>query len=357
MTKLAPTIENVGPVTALAPMQDVTTLPFMKLIGETGPPDWFFTEYFRVTEHSKLEKHIVDSITKHGTGRPIFAQLIGENSDALKRTIKTIEHLPIAGIDLNMGCPAPKVYKKNVGGGLLRNLDEVRRVVSCMREAISGTFTVKMRVGFADWENLVGLLEIINECDVELLSLHGRTVHGGYRSPVEYPLIRQAVDTVKCPVLANGEISSVAKAVEVQNYVKGAGLMIGRAAIRNPWIFRQIRDHFAGRAVFQPKLRDVREYVDMIRTATFKENHPDRLWNGRMKKFVNFVGTSIEPNGHFLYEMRRARTTADLLKTCDKYMVAEGREHLDYPAEPYPGLIARPNCESNEALSCSSFST
>lgn len=325
----------------------------MKLIGETGPPDWFFTEYFRVTEHSKPEPHIVSSITDHGTRRPVFAQLIGEAEEPLRRTVKALKGLPIAGIDLNLGCPAPKVYKKNVGGGLLRDVSEMRRVVSCLREAIPETFTVKMRVGFADWEQFEELLQVINDCEVDLLSLHGRTVHEGYKSAVHYDLIRKAADTVKCPLLANGEVSSVTKAVEVQKQVGGAGLMVGRAAIRNPWIFRQIRDHYSGREVFRPTLGDVREYVDKIQVATFKENHPDRLWNGRMKKFVNFVGTSIEPNGHFLYEMRRARTTADLLKVCDRYMIEDGKSEIPYPEEPYPGLVARPNCETPEALSCS----
>ena len=73
-----------------------------------------------------------------------------------------------------------------------------------------------------------------------------------------------------------------------------------------------------------------------------------------MKKFINFVGTSIEPHGHFLYEMRRARTTQDLLQVCDKYMIENGRAELPYPEEPYTGLVARPNCESSEAvLQCS----
>ena len=95
------------PVTALAPMQDVTTLPFMRLLGNYGAPDLLFTEYFRVHDHSRLEQHIVDSILHHGTGRPVFAQLIGESLPDLQRTVRAIHDadLPVAGIDLNMGCP------------------------------------------------------------------------------------------------------------------------------------------------------------------------------------------------------------------------------------------------------------
>ena len=116
-------------------MQDVTTLGFMQLLGNYGAPDLLFTEYFRVHGHSTLEKHIVDSILHHNTGRPIFAQLIGESLPDLERTVATIfeRELPVTGIDLNMGCPAPKVYKKNVGGGLLRDPAKIDQIFKCLK--------------------------------------------------------------------------------------------------------------------------------------------------------------------------------------------------------------------------------
>jgi tRNA-dihydrouridine synthase B len=98
------------PLTALAPMQDVTDLLFMQVVADYGSPDYFFTEYFRVYDHSSLDPHILRSITENATGRPVFAQLIGENISDLLRTAKVLSRYPIAGIDLNMGCPAPRVY-------------------------------------------------------------------------------------------------------------------------------------------------------------------------------------------------------------------------------------------------------
>ena len=97
-------------------MQDVTDLAFMRVIAHYGAPDYFFTEFFRVHAQSRLEKHIVRSLAENTTGRPVFAQLIGEDIHHLNRTIADLLTLPVAGIDLNLGCPAPKVYKKNVGG-------------------------------------------------------------------------------------------------------------------------------------------------------------------------------------------------------------------------------------------------
>ena len=104
-------------VTALAPMQDVTDLDFMNAIAEYGCPDYFFTEYFRVHETSRLDKPILRSIVENTTNRPIFAQMIGESIPDLVRTARLLSQYPIAGIDLNMGCPAPRIYRKNVGGG------------------------------------------------------------------------------------------------------------------------------------------------------------------------------------------------------------------------------------------------
>ncbi len=102
-------------------MQDVTDLAFMRVVAAYGPPDYFFTEFFRVHAQSRPERHILRSIDENDTGRPVFAQLIGEDIPHMLRTVEALARHPIAGIDLNLGCPAPKVYKKNVGGGLLRD--------------------------------------------------------------------------------------------------------------------------------------------------------------------------------------------------------------------------------------------
>ena len=126
--RLPPGLVPGLPLTALAPMQDVTDLAFMRVIAHYGAPDYFFTEFFRVHTQSRPERHILRAIDENTTGRPVFAQLIGEDLGHLARTVAELLHHPIAGVDLNLGCPAPKVYKKNVGGGLLREpgrIDEI----------------------------------------------------------------------------------------------------------------------------------------------------------------------------------------------------------------------------------------
>jgi tRNA-dihydrouridine synthase B len=332
------------PLTALAPMQDVTDLAFMRVTAHYGAPDYFVTEFFRVHSQSRPEKHIVRSIDENQTGRPVFAQLIGENIHDLTRTVQDLLRHPVAGIDLNLGCPAPKVYKKNVGGGLLREPAKIAEILSALRAAVPGLFTVKMRIGFEDTRHFDEILGLINEHRVDLLSVHGRTVKEMYRSDVHYDWISHAVARVRCPVLANGNVTSAAKAAEVVATTKAAGVMIGRHAIRNPWIFRQCREQFSGLPVSTITLADVREYIERLFHATKHDEFPERAHVNKMKKYLNFVGQSVDATGAFLHDMRRTESAADLFAVCDRHLLTEPAKV--FANEPYPGVIARPNCET-----------
>lgn len=335
------------PLTALAPMQDVTDLAFMRVIAHYGAPDYFFTEFFRVHAQSRPEKHILRSIDENTTGRPVFAQLIGEDLAHLAHTAVELQRHPIAGIDLNLGCPAPKVYKKNVGGGLLRDLPRVNEILRTLRAATPGLFTVKMRIGFEDTTPFEGLIDLVNEHGVDLLSVHGRTVKEMYRSDVHYDFIARAAARSACPVLANGNITSARRAADVLTETRAAGVMIGRHAIRNPWIFRQCREQFAGQAVSPISLGDVHEYIVRLFRATDFPGLLERYHVNKMKKYLNFVGQGVDPDGRFLHDMRRTETEAELFSVCDRHLLARATD--EFSVEPYAGVIARPNCETPTA--------
>ena len=349
---LPPGIIPGQPLTALAPMQDVTDLPFMRVAAHYGAPDYFFTEFFRVHGQSRPEKHILRSIVENKTGRPVFAQLIGEEIPHMVRTVKELLKYPVAGIDLNMGCPAPKIYKKNVGGGLLRDPAKIDELIGALRDAVPGLFTVKMRIGFDSTENYERVLGLINKHGVDLLSVHGRTVKEGYRSDVHYDFIGVAARTVRCSVLANGNVTSADKAADVLKQTGAAGVMIGRHAIRNPWIFRQCRERLTQvgavapnrPSVFQPTLADVREYISRLYRETQTPDIPEKAHVAKMKKYLNFVGQGVDPTGAFLHDMRRAMTEPDLFAVCDRHLLAEPTKL--FATEPYAGVIARPNCET-----------
>lgn len=348
------------PLTALAPMQDVTDLAFMGLIARHGPPDYYVTEFLRVHSQSRPEAHILRSIDENATGRPVFAQLIGEEIPHLQRTVALLLRHPVAGIDLNLGCPAPKVYKKNVGGGLLRDPDHVDAILAALRACTPGLFSVKMRIGFEDTRHFDRILASVARHRVDLLVVHGRTVKEMYRSEVHYDQIARAVRSVPCPVIANGNVTSAAAAARILAETGAAGVMCGRHAIRNPWLFRQIREHLAGAPVFAPTLGDVHGYVHALYQATaagfydapFGEaTAVERAHVARMKKFLNFVGQSVDPEGKFLHAMRRAMTEAELFAVCAEHLLT--RRDTPFAIEPYAGVIARPNCETPDADGCS----
>jgi tRNA-dihydrouridine synthase B len=333
-------------LTALAPMQDVTDVCFMQVIAHYGCPDYFFTEYFRVHDSSGIDKHIIRSIAENTTGRPVFAQMIGENIPDLVRTAKLLSHYPIAGIDLNMGCPAPRIYRKNVGGGLLRDPDKIDRILGELRSSVDGLFTVKMRVGFEDTANFDQILNLIDKHQIDLLSLHGRTVKEMYHGAVDYNLIAHAVQRLSCPVLANGNISSAATALTVLSETKAAGVMIGRAAIRNPWIFQQVRQALAGEPVLVVTLEQVREYIDRLHQMQITQGIPERGRVSNLKMYLNYIGQGVDAAGMFLRDMRKTQTEKELLGVCDRDLLSNPQE--PFAIEPYSGLFARPQSETQK---------
>ncbi len=332
------------PLLALAPMQYVTNLAFMQVVAHYGAPDYFFTEYFRVHAHTRLDRHILTSITDNRTGRPVFAQLIGNEPALLAQTARELLGYPVAGIDLNLGCPAPKIYKKKVGGGLLSDPARVAEILAALRAAVPGLFTVKMRIGFDSTDHIERLLELIGEHGVDLLSLHGRTVAEGYRSEVHYDVIARAVRSVPCPVLANGNITSAVQAAAVALETGARGLMIGRHAVRNPWIFRHCRERFRGQPLTPITLADVREYVQRLYRATSSAETSELSNVTQVKRYLNFLGTGVDPTGAFLYDMRRATSEAELFAVCDRHLLRDG--HRLFALEPYAGVIARPTVEA-----------
>ena len=299
-------------------MQDVTTLQFMRVISRYGGPEVYWTEYFRVHGDSRPEKWILDSITSNPTGRPVVAQLIGNDVPALVRTAKLLQKYPVAAIDLNLGCPAPIVYRKCAGGGLLREPQKIDAILAALRDTVQVPFTVKTRIGFEQPDEFDRLLPLFARHPIDLLTVHARTVAQMYRPGVRYDLIARAARELKCPVLANGNIFSPAQAKQLLLDTGVRGLMIGRGAIRNPWLFDQIRAELYGQAVKLPAGRDVLQYVHALWDAEITPGVRESAQVQRMKKFMNFIGEGI--GEAFLFEIRRVMDTAGFWRICDAYL-------------------------------------
>ena len=308
-------LHGTAPLLALAPMQDVTTLPFMRVMERYGGPEVYWTEYFRVHGDSRPEKWILESITRNPTGRPVVAQLIGNDIPALVRTAKLLQQLPVAAIDLNLGCPAPIVYRKCAGGGLLREPQKIDAILGALREAVTIPFTVKTRIGFATPSEFDALLGLFTRHPIDLLTVHARTVAQGYRPGVRYDLIAQAARELKCPVLANGNVYSAAQARQLLAETSARGLMIGRGAIRNPWLFGQIRAGLRGEEIAFPTGRDVLDYIRALWDQEITPGTRELAQVQRMKKFMNFIGEGI--GEEFLFAIRRVATAADFWRVCE----------------------------------------
>lgn len=315
---LATLLESPAPLLALAPMQEVTDGAFWTLIHKYGGADVYWTEYFRVHSTSTPEKRILDSITRNTTGRPVVAQMIGNDITELVRTAKVLQQYPVAAIDLNLGCPAPIVYRKCAGGGLLREPERIDAILGALRDAVQIKFTVKTRLGFASADEFDRLLSMFAKHSLDALTVHARTVAQLYRLPVHYDRIRQAVDTMPCPVIANGHVYSAAQAEDLLRLTGARGLMIGRGVIRSPWLFNQIRQQLRGEVPAPPTGRDVAEYIRALWDSQPCLDKPEKVRCERMKKFLNYLGEGVP--GSFLHQIRRTQTAEDFHRICREFL-------------------------------------
>ncbi len=325
-------LNGPAPVLALAPMQDVTDLPFWRLMTAYGGADVYYTEYFRVHATSTLDRSILKSITENPTGKPVIAQMIGNDVPSLVRTARELQQHPIAAVDLNLGCPAPVVYRKCAGGGLLREPGRVDAILGALRDAVKIRFTVKTRIGFDSPAVFDELLPIFARHSLDLLTVHGRTVHEMYRTEVHYDFIARAVAEMPCPVLANGNVHSANSAQDILHRTGSRGLMIGRGAIRNPWLFHQIRQQQHGETVFIPRGFEVLDYVRSLYDAVCFPGVPEGSQVQKMKKYMNYLGVGVDPTGRFLHNIRRVTSCSEFFHTCETFL----NHDRPMPLEPFP---------------------
>ncbi len=299
-------------------MQDVTDSAFWNLMHRYGGADVYWTEYFRVHAVSRPEKWILKSIAENSTGKPVIAQMIGNDIPSLIRTAKELQQLNVAAIDLNLGCPAPIVYRKCAGGGLLREPQRIDSILGALREVVSIKFTVKTRVGFASEKEFDTLLPIFAKHSLDALTVHARTVAQMYRLPVHYDLIRQASEAMPCPVIANGHVYSAVQAQQLLALTKTRGLMIGRGVIRSPWLFNQIRQQLRGESLTLPTGREVLAYIRALWESQASFDAPEKIQCERMKKFINYLGEGVA--GNFLHQIRRSQSEAEFYRICGEYL-------------------------------------
>lgn len=239
----------------LAPMQGVTNRALRSLFIEWVRPDVVFTEFMRVHSESARRRLSAGDLREAAAaegGVPLVVQLIGHGCEALVSAARAAEEAGARHINLNMGCPYGRMTKGLTGGGMLREPEKLAEIIPALREAVSGTFSVKMRAGYEDPAQVFSLLPLFEEAGVDFLVLHPRTVLQQYAGRADHAVTAEVVRRTRLPVIANGDIRSAAEGLRILRETSAAGLMLGRGAVADPLLFERLR----GRAPVEPERRE-----------------------------------------------------------------------------------------------------
>lgn len=237
-----PTLDFSKPLYALAPLAGFTDLPFRSVVKKFGV-DLTVSEMIssNALVHNSKKTHRM--LEKSPIENPYSIQIAGSDLDVIRRAVEIINQRDdVTAIDLNCGCPAPKIVNNLQGSSLLTDLPQMAKVIETIKKYSNKEYTsVKFRLGFNE-KNHEEIARICQGSGADYIAVHGRTRAGRYKAPVDYDAIAQIKRVIGIPVLANGDIDSPAKAKWVLEHTGADGVMIGRAAVGNPWIFKQIQE-------------------------------------------------------------------------------------------------------------------
>ena len=246
----------------LGPMAGVTDLPFRLLCREQGA-GLLCMEMVSAKAIYYNNRNTESLLEIHPDEKPVSLQFFGSDPKIMSEMAKRVEERPFAILDINMGCPVPKVVKNGEGSALMKNPKLVYEIVSAIVKAIDKPVTVKIRKGFDDDHvNAVEIAKIIEEAGAAAVAVHGRTREQYYSGKADWDIIRQVKEAVSIPVIGNGDVTSPQKADELVRRTGCDGIMIARGAEGNPWIFSEmIRWEETGELPPRPDKDEIREMM------------------------------------------------------------------------------------------------
>ena len=279
----------------LAPMAGVTDLPFRLLCKEQGA-GLLCMEMISAKAIQYNNKNTKALLEIHPEEEPVSLQLFGSDPEVISEIAKRIEELPFAILDINMGCPVPKIVKNGEGSALMKNPKLVHEIVSKTVKAIQKPVTVKIRKGFDDTcINAVEIAKIIEDAGAAAVAVHGRTREQYYSGKADWDIIRQVKEAVSIPVIGNGDVVSGESAIAMMNQTGCDGVMIGRGAQGNPWIFSELVEYEkTGKIPERPSMEEIKKMI--LRHAQLQLQYKGEYLGIReMRKHVAWYTTGL-PN-------------------------------------------------------------
>ncbi len=296
----------------LAPMEDVSDPPFRSLCKEQGC-DMMYSEFISVEGLIRDARKSLEKLDIYDEERPIGIQIFGAELDSMSRAAEIVEEAKPEVLDINYGCPVKKVVRKMAGAGILQDIDKMVKLTEAVVKSTNLPVTVKTRLGWDDRsKHIEEVTERLQDVGIQAISIHGRTRKQMYKGEADWTLIGKIKDNprIHIPVFGNGDINSPQKALEYRNRYGVDGIMIGRASIGYPWIFREIKHYFkTGELLAPPTIHErveaVKKHLD--RSVEWKgerrgvlemRNHYTNYFKGLpgVKTFRIALTSLLEPN-------------------------------------------------------------
>ena len=258
---------KIGPVGienpfVLAPMAGITDLPFRMLCKEQGA-GLLYTEMVSAKAISYRNRNTLPLMEISPKEHPVALQIFGSEPELMAEVARSIEDQPFDILDINMGCPVPKVVNNGEGSALLKDPELIRKIVSAVSRAVKKPVTVKMRIGFEGADvDPVETAKIMEDAGAAAIAVHGRTRQQYYSGKADWDTIRKIKEAVSVPVIGNGDVDSPKKAEAMLKETGCDAVMIGRAVRGNPWIFREMNYYFeTGELLPRPSVEELKEMI------------------------------------------------------------------------------------------------